>query len=329
MPKRLEFCDCVRNKLRDYIGEKKLSVSNFAQKYSRQYADMFGKQDAPSVSTARKLIEWKDPYRYSEDEMRVLEKLTGIDFYQMWLENEERILLRKKEEYCNANGMPLSATPLDSERTVGQAVNRYSNNSDSLQCADIEDAIRRYTQVDTMRPLIVLCDTAGLAEFLIEDCIEAPVSIPSDRLAGEGLDVPNKIVYTSMRVSPMSVDAGRVVNTALRVIHDSAELGHTKHIIVVIGTMDRKAAALAAKQWAGTAFTLEFHWSTMLMKGWMNIEKDNDTLHPVFEKFVDESIAEIKLFNSSNGEKDYSYRPSFDELYGLNHAMVNLSFPGA
>lgn len=321
MPKIVEFRDNVRNKLRDYIGPNGLSVSNFAGKYVKKYADMFGKQEAPSVSTARKLIEWKDTYNYSENEMRVLESLTGIDFYQMWLENEERILLQKKEEYGRANGTPQPSAPLDSEVTVGHKLDKYSN-SDRLQCTDIKDVIQRFTQVETKLPLIVLCDTAGLAEYLIEDSVETPVSIPFDRLAQEGLDIPNNIVYTSIRVSPMSADAGSVVNTAIRVIHDSAELGRTKHVIVVIETMDSDAVKLAAKQWVGTALTLEFHWSRMLMWGWMNIEDAKYSLHPLFKKFVEESFPdEIKKPNIE--AKYYSYRPSFDELYVLNRVMNN------
>lgn len=323
MPKKVEFRDNVRNILSDYIGTNGLSVSNFANKYIKRYAEMFGKQEAPSVSTARKLIEWKDTYNYGEKEMRVLENLTGIDFYQLWLENEERILLQKKEEYDRANGTPQPSAPLDSEVTVGHKLDKYSN-SDRLQCTDIKDVIQRFTQVETKLPLIVLCDTAGLAEYLIEDSVETPVSIPFDRLAQEGLDIPNNIVYTSIRVSPMSADAGSVVNTAIRVIHDSAELGRTKHVIVVIETMDSDAIKLAAKQWVGTALTLEFHWSRMLMRGWMNIEKRKDSLHPLFEKFVEKSFNnEVKLITSDMGVKYYSYSPSFDKLFGLNHVMTS------
>lgn len=47
--------------------------------------------EAPSTSTSRKLIEEKD-HEYTEKECIILEKLTSITFYKMWLEEQEPLI---------------------------------------------------------------------------------------------------------------------------------------------------------------------------------------------------------------------------------------------
>lgn len=47
--------------------------------------------EAPSTSTSRKFIEEKD-HEYTEKECIILEKLTSITFYKMWLEEQKPLI---------------------------------------------------------------------------------------------------------------------------------------------------------------------------------------------------------------------------------------------
>lgn len=56
MPKKITFNDILQNKIKDFVGTKRWSNSQFASRYSDTYAEVYGKMEAPSTSTSRKLI---------------------------------------------------------------------------------------------------------------------------------------------------------------------------------------------------------------------------------------------------------------------------------
>ena len=91
MPKKITFNDILQNKIKDFVGTKRWSNSQFASRYSDTYAEVYGKMEAPSTSTSRKLIEEKG-HEYAEKECIVLEKLTSITFYKMWLEEQKPLI---------------------------------------------------------------------------------------------------------------------------------------------------------------------------------------------------------------------------------------------
>lgn len=91
MPKKITFNDILLNKIKDFVGTKRWSNSQFASRYSDTYAEVYGKMEAPSTSTSRKLIEEKS-HEYAEKECIILEKLTSITFCKMWLEEQKPLI---------------------------------------------------------------------------------------------------------------------------------------------------------------------------------------------------------------------------------------------
>lgn len=317
MPKKITFNDIVQNKVKDFVGTKRWSNSQFASRYSDKYAEIYGKMEAPSTSTSRKLVEEKG-HEYSEKECIVLERLTAITFHKMWLEEQKRVVLKKMDDYSLAHGEEVSdhENTFDTEIQLGDLVRRYTRYADSLSVDDLAVSISRYINIETRMPLVLLCDTAAFASYLVEECAVNALFVEADKLLEDGADYPNNVIYTSLKCSPMSKEAGKCVNDALKVIYGSAAIGKTKHVIVVIESWNRDDIAKSLTEWNGTAFLLQFHWTYQMMHGWIRIEENAGRMHPVLKKYISDRITEVKACKDASG-KEY-YNPGFDYLYHIH-----------
>ena len=169
MPKKITFNDIVQNKIKDFVGTKRWSNSWFANRYIDTFTEIYGKMEAPSTSTSRKLVEEKG-HEYSEKECIVLERLTAITFHKMWLEEQKRVILQKMDDYSLAHGEESSnhEKTFDTEVQLGDLVRKYTKFADSLSVDDLTVSISRYINIETKMPLVVLCDTASFASYLVE-----------------------------------------------------------------------------------------------------------------------------------------------------------------
>ena len=210
MPKKITFNDILQNKIKDFVGTKRWSNSQFASRYSDTYAEVYGKMEAPSTSTSRKLIEEKG-HEYAEKECIILEKLTSITFYKMWLEEQKRIILKKMDDYSLAHGQEVGnhEKTFDTEIQFGNLLKKYSNSAGSLSLDSLTACFDRYVNVETKMPLVVLCDTAAFASYLVEESMDDVMYVEPDKILEDGADYPNNVVYTSLKASPMSKEAGR------------------------------------------------------------------------------------------------------------------------
>lgn len=317
MPKKITFNDIVQNKIKDFVGTKRWSNSWFANRYIDTFTEIYGKMEAPSSSTSRKLVEEKG-HEYSEKECIVLERLTAITFHKMWLEEQKRVILKKMDDYSLAHGEESSSheKTFDTEIQLGDLVRKYTKFADSLSVDDLTVSISRYINIETKMPLVVLCDTASFASYLVEECADNPLYVEADKLLEDGADYPNNVIYTSLKVSPMSKEAGKCVNDALKVIYGSAAIGKTKHVIVIIESWDSEAIAKSLTEWNETALLLQFHWTYQIMHGWLRMEENAGRMHPVLKKYIGEKITEIKTYKDPNGNSHY--KPSFEYLYSIH-----------
>lgn len=324
MPKKITFNDIVQNKIKDFVGTKRWSNSWFANRYIDTFTEIYGKMEAPSTSTSRKLVEEKG-HEYSEKECIVLERLTAITFHKMWLEEQKRVILKKMDDYSLAHGEESSnhEKTFDTEVQLGDLVRKYTKFADSLSVDDLTVSISRYINIETKMPLVVLCDTASFASYLVEECADNALYVEADKLLEDGADYPNNVIYTSLKVSPMSKEAGKCVNDALKVIYGSAAIGKTKHVIVIIESWDSEAIAKSLTEWNETALLLQFHWTYQIMHGWLRMEENAGRMHPVLKKYIGEKITEIKNYKDPNGNSHY--KPSFEYLYSIhNITCMNL-----
>ena len=317
MPKKITFNDIVQNKIKDFVGTKRWSNSWFANRYIDTFTEIYGKMEAPSTSTSRKLVEEKG-HEYSEKECIVLERLTAITFHKMWLEEQKRVILKKMDDYSLAHGEESSnhEKTFDTEVQLGDLVRKYTKFADSLSVDDLTVSISRYINIETKMPLVVLCDTASFASYLVEECADNALCVEADKLLEDGADYPNNVIYTSLKVSPMSKEAGKCVNDALKVIYGSAAIGKTKHVIVIIESWDSEAIAKSLTEWNETALLLQFHWTYQIMHGWLRMEENAGRMHPVLKKYIGEKITEIQTYKDPNGNSHY--KPSFEYLYSIH-----------
>ena len=317
MPKKITFNDIVQNKIKDFVGTKRWSNSWFANRYIDTFTEIYGKMEAPSTSTSRKLVEEKG-HEYSEKECIVLERLTAITFHKMWLEEQKRVILKKMDDYSLAHGEESSnhEKTFDTEVQLGDLVRKYTKFADSLSVDDLTVSISRYINIETKMPLVVLCDTASFASYLVEECADNALCVEADKLLEDGADYPNNVIYTSLKISPMSKEAGKCVNDALKVIYGSAAIGKTKHVIVIIESWDSEAIAKSLTEWNETALLLQFHWTYQIMHGWLRMEENAGRMHIVLKKYIGEKITEIKTYKDPNGNSHY--KPSFEYLYSIH-----------
>ena len=317
MPKKITFNDILQNKIKDFVGTKRWSNSQFASRYSDTYAEVYGKMEAPSTSTSRKLIEEKG-HEFAEKECIILDKLTSINFYNMWLEEQKRIILKKMDEYSLAHDEEIrnNEKTFDTEIQFGNLVRKYTHSAGSLSLDSLTVCFDRYVNVETKMPLVVLCDTAAFASYLVEERIDNVMYVEPDKLLEDGADYPYNVVYTSLKTSPMSKEAGKCVNDALKVIYGSAAIGKTKHVIVIIESWDKDAIDKSLEAWDESVLLLQFNWTYQLMHGWIRIEEDAGRMHPVLKRFVSGTFNEIKTTKDPCGNAHY--RPSFDDLYNIH-----------
>lgn len=317
MPKKITFNDTIQNKVKDFVSTKRWSNSQFANRYIDIYAEIYGKMEAPSTSTSRKLVEEKG-HEYSEKECIVLEKLTSTAFHKLWLEEQKRVILMKMDDYSLTHGEEASnhGKTFDTETQLNELVRKYTRFANGLSVDDLTVSISRYVNIETKMPLVLLCDTAAFASYLVEECVDNPLYVEADKLLSDGADYPNNVIYTSLKVSPMSKEAGKCVNDALKVIHGSAAIGKKKHVIVIIESWDGEAIAKALTEWRESALLLQFHWTYQLMHGWVRMEENAGRMHSILKKYILDRITEIKIYKDSNGKSHY--KPSFKYLYSIH-----------
>lgn len=316
MPRKITFDDIVLNKIKDYIGTRRWSVSQFAARYTQTFAELYGKMEAPSTSTARKLVEEKG-HIYTEREAIVIEQLSGIAFHKMWLEEQQRLILRKMDDYVLAHGDEPAEMSHEAvtEVQVADQIRRFTKYSDSLSAHDVSICLRRYAEADTRLPLVVLCDSGAFASYLVETCIENATGVAPDAIATDGADLPNRVVYAVLRASAMSREAGRCVNDALRVIREAAAIGRDKHIIVIIESWDADSTARAMHELRSAVLALEFHWTYKMLQGWLRMEEEAGYMNAALKKFVDQRFPEVKTLRLPDG--GMAHQPAFEHLYDL------------
>lgn len=317
MPKKITFNDTIQNKVKDFVSTKRWSNSQFANRYIDTYAEIYGKMEAPSTSTSRKLVEEKG-HEYSEKECIVLEKLTSTAFHKLWLEEQKRVILMKMDDYSLTHGEEVTnhGKSFDTETQLNELVKKYTRFANGLSVDDLTVSIGRYVNIETKMPLVLLCDTAAFASYLVEECVDNPLYVEADKLLEDGADYPNNVIYTSLKVSPMSKEAGKYVNDALKVIHGSAAIGKTKHVIVIIESWNGEAIAKALTEWRESALLLQFHWTYQLMHGWVRMEENAGRMHSILKKYILDRITEIKTYKDPNGKSHY--KPSFEYLYSIH-----------
>lgn len=317
MPKKTTFNVIVQNKIKDFVGTKRQSNSWFAKGYSNTFAKIYGKSEAPSTSTSRKLVE-EEGHEYSEKECIVLERFTAIAFHKMWLEEQKRVILKKMDDYSLSHGEVATSheKTFDTEIQLGEQVRRYTRLADSLSVDDLTVSISRYITIETKMPLILLCDTAAFASYLVEECADNALYVEADKLLEDGADYPNNVIYTSLKVSPMSKEAGKCVNDALKVIYGSAAIGKTKHVIVIIESDDEGAISNALTEWNETALLLRTKWTSKLMYGWMRMEEETYHMHSALKKYITEELSEVEKRKEHDGH--IHHIPSFESLLKIH-----------
>lgn len=174
----MEFEDYVRNKLRELIGKKGWSVSRFASRYVQAYADKYSKMEAPSTSTARKLIE-DSKHVLSEREAIVLDSFTQMNFHELWLEEQKRQLLSKSEQYV-MDKQP--QTKVDSEILLEDRIRSLERVAKSMSLDDVASVVRRYINLSGSKPLVMFSESVLMIDIILGAVAPTATLLSTDKL---------------------------------------------------------------------------------------------------------------------------------------------------
>ena len=201
MAKRQEysFNDLVRTRLREILAARSWSVSRFAARYVDKYAEMFSKMEAPSTSTARKLVE-DESHIVSEREAIVLDDIFQQEFYQMWLDEQKRILLEKSEAYARTfeDFTQPDKTEIDSEVLFRSRISNMNKHADNLTVDDIAGIIRRYVNIQSTQPFLIFSTSDIMFESVLRNTLpEVDIISSKDLIEGRYDDFSNLICSIS------------------------------------------------------------------------------------------------------------------------------------
>lgn len=174
----MEFEGYVRNKLRELIGAKGWSVSRFASRYVQAYADKYSKMEAPSTSTARKLIE-DSQHVLSEREAIVLDSFTQMNFHELWLEEQKRQLLSKSEQYVSANRPQKEP---DSEVLLEDRIRALERAGKAMSMDDAASVVRRYVSLQLSKPLVIFSDSLLMIDIILNVAAPSATRLTTDKL---------------------------------------------------------------------------------------------------------------------------------------------------
>ncbi|MCM1139305.1 MAG: hypothetical protein NC453_12115, partial [Muribaculum sp.] len=155
----------IRNKIRDFIGSKKWSVSRFASRYVEAFIELYSRHEAPSTSTARKLVE-EDGHIYTEREVTVLDNFTKMDFYQTWLEGEKAKLIEKTNRYLGTDN---GGASIDSPSMLRDSIAKLSNPGVNITLDDIDELLRRFVALDSSAPFILRSPSRLLMQAVLRN----------------------------------------------------------------------------------------------------------------------------------------------------------------
>lgn len=187
MPKRKNpaYDDLVRNRLREILSSRKWSVSRFASRYVEKYAERYSRMEAPSTSTARKLIE-DTSHHVNEKESLVLDDLFQQGFYQMWLDEQRMILIDKHNQHAlksNESSQVIGNEIIDSETLFHSRIKNVNRNADCLTVDDIAGLIRRYLHIEGSMPFVIFSTSDSMFESVVRDTLPDVKILSPRRLA--------------------------------------------------------------------------------------------------------------------------------------------------
>lgn len=160
---KTDYNSIIRNKIRDFIGSKKWSVSRFASRYVEEFIKLYSRQEAPSTSTSRKLVE-EEGHVYTEREVTVLDSFTNMDFYQTWLEGEKAKVIELTNRYL---GTENGGTSIDSPAMLHDSIAKLSRKDVNITLDDIDDLLRRYVALDSRAPFILISPSRLLMQAVL------------------------------------------------------------------------------------------------------------------------------------------------------------------
>lgn len=335
----MQFDDCVRNQLKDFIGSKNWSVSRFASRYIELYGEIFSKMEAPRQSTARKLIEDKK-HIYSENEARVLEKMTGLPIVQWWLEEQHRILLAKSAEHAN------TSDSMDGEAIVKWEIRRHSEHQSPLKAEDVVCVLKRYLEAETLMPLIILSDSPMEVRTLLADCMPEIQRISVSELSTEGRDMPFDAFYCFVPEFVADSEAGKAFRVALEIMRHDRELGRPRHVILLYQIFGKEELEQAILNWGKAALVFPvnlpedefkkeddealFDWREKClerMRTLPDLFKEEIRAIPNFPKFA--TASECADFIMPLYEQQRSYFQEDNEMYMALYCYLTFGLPEA
>lgn len=331
---KYNFDDLVRTRLREILTSRNWSVSRFASRYVEKYADRYSKMEAPSTSTARKLVE-DETHNMSEKESLVLDDLFQQEFYQMWLDEQKRILIEKHENYALRNNLSLQDNEketIDSETLFRSRISSVNKNSDCLTVDDIAGLIRRYLNVKTSQPFVVFSTGDSMLESVLRNTLP-DIKIRSPRYLTESDLNEFEIYVCSIAHQVDEIDYELFLSEGIRLAKEGRKV-----ILGVIVSFNDDIKNLLSK-YEQRVIALSLPWSIFTIRSWLktpNVKtlsfknkqsilrclRVRPELPEVFKEML-ASCLESKWVRWPDISEDGAWMKFFDKLYRELEAVLS------
>ncbi len=312
------FDQRMQSRIESFRAAGGYSVERFVDLYEETYKEMFAAERCnKGRSTLRKLVN-EQPHHYTVKEvedgqvLEVLKELLGLDILteEFWEEQQLQAGKHLERDVRSSAKEEKVATKEHKQKAPGVA---GLTASDPVNLESLAQFIKAQNEEDSLLPLVVLCDEAEIARYIIRSRFARSKRLSPEQLKTDGVALPNRLVYTSITASPMSAELGRCIDDANRVMREAHELGRKKFVVIIAETSDFQAFHDARTELEGVCTMVLLRWNNMVLQEWMNIENKCGRMHPIMAK----CLTEVQM----TADKVSMPRTTFSSLSRLSKSL--------
>lgn len=285
------FDQRMQSRIESFRATGGYSVERFVDLNEETYKEMFAAERCnKGRSTLRKLAN-EQPHHYTVKEvedgqvLEVLKELLGLDILteEFWEEQQLQAGNHLVREVRSSAKEEKAATKEHKQKAQDPTSLPEMKH---MTLETLAEHIRMQYEKESPLPLVVMCDDAEFVRFVIRRQYPRAKRLLPNQLEQYGVAIPNRMIYTSITASPLSVKVGQCIDVAHRVMNEAHELSRNKHVVIIVETTDTQAIQDALQELDGCCVAMACLWNNTMLREWIDGETLRDRLHPMLNKYL-------------------------------------------
>ena len=284
----MTFNERLKSLLTNYLAKDcHGSFSAFCDEYKAFYKEVLGK-DAQSNNTLKKYLFADEP-SYTEEQVKVLAKIFHDD--TLLKDYYDSLVDTNREK-----GISAGKATFDTGRQFGNVL-RTDIETDCLSPDSLWAIIDMFLADTIDLPLLIMGDQNSYVKFLLANHDVDRRQITGDVTEKDILDSPNNVVLLSYALSPMSTQAGSIINTVTKAMKEARSLERPKRCVIAFETTDDKDVRKALEVYGKHHYAAQYHMNKSYWNKWFDSFDNAPALSMELERFVNTKIEERKRHN--------------------------------